>query len=255
MAYRNIIINSVPKSGTYLLTQLIRALGAYSLPGELHFNDQHYSTGNDRKGALKVIKRHAPESLSALQANQAAPAHLTWSHALENALLNQNTGMFFMYRDPRDIMISYAKFATYSEIYRRQTKGHKQYYEFLMTLPNDQRRTEHVLRHRLFLFQFFENAPWLLSPAAIPISFETLYSDIAALREGKVGTTIQMILTKLGMAQLSCKPVDLFSQVFNKGKTAMGEKASNHHDFFDEGLRYAAENSQFRTIMRLYGYH
>ena len=250
----SIIVNSIPKSGTYLLAQLVNMLGAYPQAGHLHFNDQHYTTGTDENGALQIIKMPAPGHLSALPPHHSAAAHLTWSQALDDALLEQNIGMFFMYRDPRDLVISYVKFAMYSEVYRYETEGHKQYYEFLCTLENDQRRAEHLLRHRLFLFQFYENAPWLFSDACLPVSFEALYKDTMMLREGTVGKTIEKIMRRMGIDSLSCSPQMLFEQVFAKSKTAMGKQPNNHQGFFDDGLWQATDNPFFRSVMHMYGY-
>jgi len=255
MQSASIIINSIPKSGTYLLTQLVSILGTYPKSDDLHFNDQHYTTGTDEAGALRVVQMPAPDHLSALPFGHSAPAHLTWSQSLEDALKEKNIGMFFMYRDPRDIVISYAKFAMYSEVYRNETEGHRQYYEFLSTLPSDQRRAEHVLRHRLFLFQFYENAPWLFSNTCMAVSFEALYSDIVGLSQGMIGETISKIMDYMGMRFLPCPPQQLFEQVHGKSKTAMGKTPSNYQNFFDDGLRAAAQSSFFRAVMHMYGYH
>jgi hypothetical protein len=257
MSYKSVIINSIPKSGTYLLNQLVSALGSHPKAADLHFNDQHYTTGADAKGALTVVKIPAPDSFTAIPEGTSVPAHLTWSREVEGALENQNIGMFFMYRDPRDIVISYIKYAMYSEIYRYETEGHKQYYDFLCTLENDQRRTEHVLSHRLFLFQFYENAPWLFSKACMPIAFEKLLTDVTALREGKVGTTISNIMRYLNIDALPVAPEILFEQVYGKGKTSMLDKksTSSHAEFYDDGLRKAAEDSYFKSVLYLYGYY
>lgn len=250
----SVLINSIPKSGTYLLTQLVSALGAYPKAGDLHFNDQHYTTGTDANGALQVIKTPSPKHLQVLPAGHCAPAHLTWSLALEEALREQNIAMFFMYRDPRDVVIAYTKYAMYSDIYKKATEAHRQYYEFLCSLPSDQRRTEHVLTHRLFLFQFMENAPWLLSKACLPISFEALYRDIMGLAEGKTGDVISQVMRLMNISALPCPPEALFEQVHGKSKTAMGKRPSNHEEFFDEGLRQAAQGADFRAAMHMYGY-
>lgn len=254
MRYQGILINSIPKSGTYLLTQLVAALKAYPKAGELHFNDQHYTIGTDEKGALKAVPTTSPNHLDALPPGACAPAHLTWSAALEDAMARKNIGMFFMYRDPRDVVIAYAKYAMYSEIYRKATLAHREYYDFLCSLESDQRRTEHVLRHKLFLFQFFENAPWLFSKACLPVAFEALYADVLQLAEGKIGDTVKGVMAYMGLRDLPCPPQQIFEQVFGKSKTAMGKTPSNHREFFDAGLWEAAALANFRAVMRLYGY-
>lgn len=256
MKYSRIIINSIPKSGTYLLSQLINVLGIYPKAGELHFNDQHYTTGTDAKGALCVVNIPSPDHLSALPYGRSAPAHLTWSAALEQALKRNDSGMFFMYRDPRDIVISYMKYAMYSDIYRFETEGHRQYYELLSALENDRRRVEHIMRHKLFLFQFDENAPWLGSEACLPISFESLLGDIKSLQDGITGPVLQHIMRYVGMDSLPCTPQQLFLHVYGKGKTSMlaSQSTSNHKDFYDDALRDAANSDSFQRILRLYGY-
>ncbi len=256
MNHKRILINSIPKSGTYLLTQLITTLGVYPRAGKLHFNDQHYKIGADASGAGIVMDTPSPEHLSVIPEGHSAPAHITWSQGVEDMLHKQDIGMLFMYRDPRDVAISYIKFAMYSDVYRYENAGHAGYYDFICTLADDQRRVEHILRYRLFLFQFYENAPWLFSKSCLPIAFEKLYGDVLLLAEGTVGKTIQGILNYIGLDTLPMTPQELFEKVHGKSKTAMpgNNKIAVYKSFYDDALYDAADNAFFRSVLHMYGY-
>jgi Sulfotransferase domain len=251
-----VIINSVPKSGTYMLTKLIGALGCFPTQKELHLNDPHCSVGTRANGRLRVHRIPSPRNMDMLKSGHSCPAHLTWSSAAEQKLTSENIRMLFIYRDPRDIVISYAKFAMYSEIYRHETPGHNAYYNVLKALENDQRRTEDVIINKLPIFQFFENAPWLYSTACLPVQFEAIYSDIMLLERGEIGHTLRRILVYLGMVTLPCTPEEFFAAVHNKSKTAMGGrgKVGVWRSFYDERLHKVAKNPLLRAVATLYGY-
>jgi hypothetical protein len=254
--HSRIIINAVPKSGTYLLTKLIGALGHFKNQEGLHLNDQHYSSGSDTGGRLCVLDIPAPNNFAALRPGHSCASHLTWSKAAEVRLRQDMTGMLFMYRDPRDIVISYMKFAMYSDVYRFQTPGHAQYYDFLCTLENDQRRVEHILRERLFLFQFYEMASWLFSDACLAVSFETLYADVLGLEQGFIGDTLARVMAYQGIFSLPYPPQHLFEAVHGNSTTAMPgrDKLAVYKSFFDDDLRNAANDAYFKSILHLYGY-
>lgn len=98
-------LNSIPKSGTHLLKQLL--LG---IPG-IHYNSQiglygHYEYQTVEK--LQPIKNLPPHSF--------ANGHLHYSAKWETFFKELNMKQVFVWRDPRDVLISYAHFIPKTQI-------------------------------------------------------------------------------------------------------------------------------------------
>ena len=99
-----IIANSVPKSGTHLLTQVLGALA-----------DRDYGTfwtsvpslpyrELPRASMLRAVSRTVPGEL--------VSAHLFFDPEFDEVLQSQNAVHVFIYRDPRDIVVSEAHYLT-----------------------------------------------------------------------------------------------------------------------------------------------
>lgn len=101
-----VLCNSLPKSGTHLLLQILRAL-----PGTRYFNGFIASvpTRPYRERTLskqvRMINRVAPREVM--------PAHLFYHPVIEMNLSRKHFIHFFIYRDPRDVIISDMHHVTY----------------------------------------------------------------------------------------------------------------------------------------------
>ncbi|MFQ5977079.1 MAG: sulfotransferase domain-containing protein [Candidatus Heimdallarchaeota archaeon] len=101
-----IIANSFPKSGTHLLTQIlepfphVKSYGVFlaSVPAIPH-------KFRSKTRILHSIRRIVPGEL--------VRAHLTYEREYATALGKKNVVQFFIYRDPRDIVISETYFLTH----------------------------------------------------------------------------------------------------------------------------------------------
>jgi len=121
-----ILVNSLPKSGTHLLTQIVEVLprtksyGTFitstpSLPHKLQ---------DDNKIAKK-LKKLIPTEL--------ARAHIYYKKEYETVIQQQNIAMYFIYRDPRDVLVSEMNFLTY------QFRWHSMH-KYFKKLKNDKER-------------------------------------------------------------------------------------------------------------------
>lgn len=115
------LANSLPKSGTYLLRKLMQLFGLQAT--EVHISKQ--LTGYQINGVLlpRTIPAGvdwpepiAPEAvrnqLSRLRYNQFATAHMPYSNAFGAVLENMNVRSALILRDPRDVVVSHARYIT-----------------------------------------------------------------------------------------------------------------------------------------------
>ncbi len=116
------IANSFPKSGTHLLLQILEAF-----PGTKNYGTFLASmpsvTFRERSAArtLGPIRRIAPGEL--------VSAHLFYSSDYADALARKNTAHFFIYRDPRDVVVSEAHYLT------KMNRWHR-LHRFFRSLPS-----------------------------------------------------------------------------------------------------------------------
>lgn len=87
-----ILVNSVPKSGTNLLMQIIKGI-----PGV--YNEQHISYDGERFREILDIKP-----------NQVVSAHTPYNAAFSKELKKHNIKQVFIYRDLRDVAVSLVHF-------------------------------------------------------------------------------------------------------------------------------------------------
>lgn len=100
---KKILLNSFPKSGTHLLSQVISAY-----PSVLSFNrfSTHASSFRFEEKFFDEIIRTFDVSVS----NELVKGHLRHSNQLEESLIKNDFLTFFLYRDPRDIIASEAHY-------------------------------------------------------------------------------------------------------------------------------------------------
>jgi hypothetical protein len=107
-----LIGNSLPKSGTHLLMQILEAF-----PGARNFG-----TFIAKAPSISFLPRS--DAYLAKLLNQAVPgeilgAHLTYSPLLVDAAMRTNSCHYFIYRDPRDVVISNAHYMQNKNIWNR----------------------------------------------------------------------------------------------------------------------------------------
>lgn len=107
-----VLINSVPKSGTHLLTQVVEALPGVQNLGEFFVSTPSLTMREIR--AEKMVRR-----LMRLTPGETAKGHLFWHSEYSAALRKSGTVSYFIYRDPRDIVVSEAVYLADMNRYHR----------------------------------------------------------------------------------------------------------------------------------------
>jgi len=100
----SILVNSVPKSGTHLLEQIVRGLP----------NRRNYGTFlSSMTSSYQFRERSEAETLSVIRsflAGEVIRGHLFFSPMYEISLRNREVVQYFIYRDPRDLVLSEAHY-------------------------------------------------------------------------------------------------------------------------------------------------
>jgi hypothetical protein len=184
--YPPLLCNSFPKSGTHLLQQILE-----SFPEVVN-----YGTFIASRPALTYHQISLERHLRLIQG--IAPAELITSHMhyypeLKSAIRKKNCLHFFIYRDPRDVVVSETLYLTY------QYKTHRLHRFFSNHLTNDEERItisikgvdqENVgfdfpnIRRR---FEWY--APWISDQNTQCIKFEDLVNDNKASTVGAIVNT------------------------------------------------------------------
>ncbi|WP_369292740.1 sulfotransferase domain-containing protein [Nocardioides cremeus] len=124
--YSGLLVNSFPKSGTHLLSQIVGAL-----PGTQDRGEFIASTPS-------ITMRRKPDSSTARRLSrtldgEVVMGHLFWSEAASSVLQDQGIASYFIYRDPRDVVVSEARYLTYMNKWHRMSRSYR-------ALPDDDER-------------------------------------------------------------------------------------------------------------------
>ena len=116
----SVICNSFPKSGTYLLFPILRSI--LELKDWGNFIASKPSFTYKEISSKKISKR-----IKSIVPNELVGAHIYYNDDNYSTLLENNCIMFFIYRDPRDVVISEANYLYDMNRYHRLHKFFKKY--------------------------------------------------------------------------------------------------------------------------------
>lgn len=215
-----VICNSVPKAGTYLLVELVRALGGHVDVGYHTYTSSISKVNPD--GSFDYGRAvPAPLWASALTPGYFCASHTEYCPHLEQYLLGRpEHKMLFVVRDPRDIVMSWVDFVYHSAAYPRMRKWNA----YLRAAgsaahPDDASRiTSTILSLPRSGIRNFMS--WLDSPACLTVRFEDLYSELAADDATTTSSfpVLHRICDYLGLPRKA--PSDL--KVLGRGLTSSG---------------------------------
>jgi hypothetical protein len=215
-----VICNSVPKSGTYLLVELVKALG-----GHVDVGYHTYSSSISRVHADGSLDREravpAPLWASALKPGYLCASHTEYCPHLEQYFLGRKEHkMLFIVRDPRDLVISWVDFVYNSASYPKMRRWNAYIREAgTARYPDDASQISSCIR-ALPETGIQNYMSWIDSPACLTVRFEELYSELTE-KNPSIFTfpVLDSICDYLGVPRKS--PSEL-SDIIGRGLTSSG---------------------------------
>ncbi len=116
-APQTVLINSIPKAGTHLMSSMLNEIPQLSI--SLDLTDLDKLMNDDAR--LRLFKSKTKESTQGIWLG-----HIPYTKSIDQLLLELNIPVIFIYRDPRDIVVSLLHYAIknenhiYHEILREQ---------------------------------------------------------------------------------------------------------------------------------------
>jgi hypothetical protein len=174
--------NSFPKSGTHLLTQILSGFASLGpvavsgLPPILSFEGE-----SGRPRPITAIQKE----LARLSPGDIAYGHLHAYPEVLAALCREGVAPFFIYRDPRDVVVSHVFYVT--EINNRHV--HHDYYANQLNTFDERLQVSIFGRPELenpfpdIAARFEPYMQWLNRKEVLPLRFEDLVEDKAASLE------------------------------------------------------------------------
>jgi hypothetical protein len=167
----------VPKAGTYLLVELVKALGGHVDVGYHTYSSSisrvHADGSFDYERAVP-----APAWASALNPGYLCASHTEYCPHLEQYFLGRKEHkMLFIVRDPRDLVISWVDFVYNSASYPKMRRWNAYLREAgTAAHPDDASQISSCIR--ALLKSGIQNfMSWIDSPACLTVRFEELYSE------------------------------------------------------------------------------
>jgi len=174
--------NSFPKSGTHLLTQILDGFTKFGpavnsgLPAIVNFDGP---TGKPKPSDLIL------DEVNRLQGGDIAYGHLHATPAVITGLTLKRAAVFFLYRDPRDVVVSHVHYVTEIE------NDHVHHHYYSQKLKEFDERLEVSIIGRPNLDIPFPNIrerfnpylDWLQVPEVCPLRFEDLIEQRRASLE------------------------------------------------------------------------
>ena len=164
------IANSVPKSGTHLLRQIL--LGIPYMQHTIAIYG-HY----DQQSQEKL------RTLSQLTSNEFGSGHLYYSEDWRRYLLSKQLKQIFLYRDPRDVIVSYAHFIPKHKLHHlHSTFIHKTFEERIRFLLDGGKfsTNQHVIDQLPYKEWYLRFYQWKTSENVLAIRFEDLVGNEAS---------------------------------------------------------------------------
>jgi hypothetical protein len=173
-----VICNSVPKAGTYLLIELVKALGGHVDTG---YHCYTSSISKVHRDGRFDGERNIPAPLwsSSLTPGYLCAAHVEYDALYEKQLLSSKQHkMLFIVRDPRDLVISWVDFVYNSLSYTKMRKWNEVLRERgKLSNPDDASQITSTIRS-LPYSGISKYLSWIDSPACLTVRFEDLYGEL-----------------------------------------------------------------------------
>jgi hypothetical protein len=259
-----VIGNAVIKSGKFLISGILEYLGRWENI-EVRIANTHWDRGLPH-GDVEVHKCLHQFAVKKLRNGQMVLGTLPWTRGLGKSIgevtPTRRIKHIFIYRDPRDVFVSYLNFVTYSEKYSRGRDTRKYQRFMLENFSSDDERLTYIIKKGRsansgelnYLSRVYE--PWLRSPHCLAIKFEDLYPEVINLKKGVLGKVLRSLLDYLEVGVDTVDPLELYSKVYGKGPTATSlvRKVGQYKRVFKDHHYALIDNPEFRSILNTFGY-
>ena len=235
-----VVLNSIPKSGTYFLGKLATMLGLYDL--NIHILDGAYWDYN-RSGTLhkwkavaeytefanpRLVQQPTHQALRRILPGQFAVAHIGRTSATVEAIRDAGLKQVFIYRDPRDVILSYARFVTNRPDRNPNMIPHEY---FTQVLTTDEERIAVTIagqpgvQPNMLEYIFHLKPEWLDDPETCCVRFEDLVGDRGGGSAERQREAVSRILSYLEIEESDALYEQIASELhggqthtFNKGQ-------------------------------------
>lgn len=173
-----VLVNSIPKAGTHLLTAELERLDNLG-NSRLHIETDKF-TFSHRKNALgfpAVDLRKLQRAVETVRKGQFFSAHMYWSEGFEELMASNDVHQIFIARDPRDILLSRMHYAM-------GLKRHRLHAFLTERLSSDEERLRVLVDGRdadPFIRPFRATLdgflPWMSRDAVLAVRFEDLVGE------------------------------------------------------------------------------
>jgi len=227
------ITNAIPKSGTYFINRIVECLGHWQ-DTQVQINPAFYYR-IPLCGEMKKVSCLSQDAVKKLRNGQFAAAHLPWNKALERVIeepiKSSKIRHLFIYRDPRDVLVSYMRYVTYSPNYTRTPKARARQNFMQNNFSTDRERLTYMIEERICntkaRHDFLQYVPWLNHPHCCAISFEALNAEFLShlnTNRGEFGVVLKRIFAYLEVNPSHVEPRHFYTDVYGKSLTATGKK-------------------------------
>ncbi len=238
-----IFANSIPKSGTNLLTRLLNTLPTVNSRWTYHIDET-------MPGLIRQLR--------ATRKGQVVSAHLAWHRDLDNFLREHKFRKFLIVRDLRDVAVSGCFYVTYMD------KSHP-LHPYFLSLRDDSERLLHYIRgveDRAFPGgqrprNWVENftvgfIPWVKDPECLLLRFEDLIGSLGGGEQKSQQMAVVRVLKHLNL-QLNKEEIeDVCSRVFStKAKTFRKGKIGGWKTHFSNEHKAAFKERNGQILIEL----
>lgn len=233
--------NSIPKSGTHLLFQILTALPNVSFTASNHIYE----------GLPHQLEVHR-KRLSSLHENEFLSGHIYYSEQWRKILKEKKMKQIFLFRDPRDVLISYNHYEekTKSPLYQFFKKHNFSHKDRLLAIMNGVNTPE--FKHQSLKEWYSKFLGWLYTDNILSIQFENLIEN-----EKQQMTEINKIIDFLfSDRELPLEKSKMIQQIRNninpsQSGTFRKGKIGSWKDEFDNDIKNTFKNSLGPVLIHL----
>ncbi|WP_318618918.1 sulfotransferase domain-containing protein [Priestia megaterium] len=229
------LMSSVPKSGTHLLQQILNGIPYTS--NDINDAEKKFFVDHHPQD-IEIYKDHFYR-LAHLQAGEFGVGHMFYSEKYAYMLKRLNLKHVFIYRDPRDVLISLIHFIPKHWI------EHPLYNDFNKSITNNKERIMTLIHGTEAKWPNFDkwNRPfynWIGKPNTLAISFESLMNSIESRRNCMM-TIVQYLWEEDSGTLPIEKIIDAMEANINPGKsrTFREGKIASWKEEFDNEIKEA----------------